>query len=251
MVEDAGRRRWLAHGLWLLIPALDPARAGTQTVRFAVSDSWAPPYVTRREGVPVGGLLVELMRAIAAELDAPPRFVRLPSQRADAAIMAGDVDLHCLISPDWYGPAGPPGRLGPPMVPLEDVLVMREAGGPIDLTAQRGLRVGTVLGYGYQGQSAAFASGALRREDAQDQQRMLEMLRLGRTDAAISDRRVMEHFNRSRPEAERLHARQVLSQTLTHACLSPRSTWPEAQLLRALERVVASGTLRRLLAAPV
>lgn len=218
------------------------------TLRFAVSDSWAPPYVLRRGSEPVGGLLVGLMQAVAQAAGARAVFVRLPSPRVDAALRDGEVDLHCLISPAWYGADGPPGRLGPPMVVLEDVLVTREPGPPLALPAQRGLRVGTVLGYRYDTLQAVFEAGGLVREDAPSQSRMLEKLRLGRSDAAVCDRRVLQHFNLGLPAEQRLHARQRVSQTVTHACLSPKAAWPEAPLLQALDRVIGRGDLRRLLA---
>lgn len=250
MLQSEHRRQVLARTLGLAAAACWPvaSRAQPMTLRFAVSDSWAPPYVLRRGNEPVGGLLVALMQAVAQAVGTRPVFVRLPSPRVDAALRDGEVDLHCLISPTWYGPDGPPGRLGPPMVVLEDVLVMREPGPALDLPAQRGLRVGTVLGYRYDTLQAAFETGSLIREDAPSQARMLEKLRLSRSDAAVCDRRVLQHFNRSLPPAQRLHARQRISQTVTHACLSPRAAWPEAQLLQALDRVVSRGELRRLLA---
>jgi polar amino acid transport system substrate-binding protein len=250
MLPSEHRRQVLARILGLVALAASPAvtRAQPVTLRFAVSDSWAPPYVLRRNGEPIGGLLVGLMQAVAQALGARPVFVRLPSPRVDAALRDGEVDLHCLISPAWYGADGPPGRLGPPMVVLEDVLVMREPGAPVDLAAQRGLRVGTVLGYRYDPLQAGFDAARLIREDAPSQARMLEKLRLGRSDAAVCDRRVLQHFNRGLPQAQRLHARQRVSQTVTHACLSPKAAWPEKAMLQALDQVVSRGEWRRLLA---
>lgn len=236
--------------LALALPTGWPGAAGglPATLRFAVGDSWAPPYLVRRGNEAPSGLMVDLMQAIARAAGAQPAYVRLPSQRVDAALREGEVDLHCLISPAWYGTNDPPGRLGPPMVVLEDVLVSREPGGAIDLTAQRGLRVGTVLGYRYDALQPGFESGALIREDAPSQGRMLEKLRLGRSDVAVCDRRVMAHFNRSLPAGQRLHARQRIAQTVTHACLSPKAAWPEQALLEALHEVVSRGELKRLLA---
>lgn len=246
------RRQFLGRALGLAAP-LAPcggAFALPATLKFAVSDSWAPPYVTRRGSEPVAGLLVAIMQAVAQAAGAQLTFVPLPSPRVDAALREGVVDLHPMISPSWYGPEGPPGRLGPPMVVLEDVLVSREGTGPLDLEQRRGLRVGTVLGYRYDALQAAFAAGHLVREDAPSQERMLEKLRLGRSDTAVCDRRVLQHFNRKLPPAQQLHARQRLSMAVTHACLSPKSPWPQQALLDALDQVVGSGTLRRLLAEP-
>lgn len=243
------RRQFLVQGLGA-VAGVGPtaALALPATLRFAVSDSWAPPYLIRRGSEPPAGLLVEIMQAVAQAAGAEPRFVPLPSPRVDAALREGSVDLHPMISPSWYGPDGPPGRLGPPMLVLEDVLVTRDAGGPLDLGLRRGLRVGTVLGYRYDALEAAFDAGQLVREDAPSQERMLEKLRLGRSDAAVCDRRVLHHFNRRLPPTQQLHARQRVVQAVTHACLSPKSPWPQRALLDALDRVVTGGSLRRLLA---
>lgn len=250
MVEDGHRRRLLGRGLALALPLGWPAPvpALPATLKFAVSESWAPPYLARQGRQPVGGLLLALMHDVADIVGAPPAFVLLPNPRIDAALREGEVDLHPLISPAWYGPEGAPGPLGPPMVVLEDVLVTRDAGGPVDLGARPGWRVGTVLGYRYDSLQAAFEAGQLRREDAPNTLRMLEKLRLGRSDAAVCDRRVLQDFNAGLAPADRLHARQRVAQTVTHACVSPRSVWPQATLLGALDRVVSSGMLRRLLA---
>ncbi len=246
---NLNRRQWLAAGTALGVAPLSSAQALPSQLRFAVSDTWAAPYLVVSSGAPVGGLLYELMLAIAAEAGARPQFVRLPNQRVDAALLSGDVDLHCMLSPQWY--VGPlPGRLGPPMVDLEDVLVMRGSGPAVELRAQRGLRVGTVLVYRYESLLDAFASGALVREDAPSQQLVMEKLRLGRTEAAIVDRRVLQHFNRDRLAGDRLHARQRIARTVTHGCVSSRSAWPQERLMQALERVVSSGALRRLLDRP-
>ena len=107
----------------------------------------------------------------------------------------------------------------------------------------------TGFGYRYDTLEAAFEAGSLQREDAPSPWHMLEKLRLGRSDAAVCDRRVLQDYNRGRPAAEQLHARQRVARTQTYACLSPRTAWPQDALLRALERVVAGGALKRVLGA--
>ncbi len=257
MVQDERRRRFIgralaasAAGLPLLQPQATWALPKTLpgTLRFAVSDSWVPPYIVRTQGEPVSGLMLDLIHLVAQAAPARAVLVKLPSQRIDAAIHDGEVDLHCLISPTWYGPEGPPGRLGPALLVLEDVLVTREPGPPLELPAQRGLRVGTVLGYRYDSLQSGFDVGALRREDAPSPWHMLEKLRLGRTEAAVCDRRVLAHYNEARPEAERLHVRQRVARMPTYACVSPRSAWPQDLLLQVLQRVVKQPPMKRLLA---
>jgi polar amino acid transport system substrate-binding protein len=225
-----------------------PARPA---LRFALGQSWASPLIELQAGRPVGGLMFELMEAIAQAAGAEARYVALPSKRVDLALAGGEVDLHCLVSPDWLAQPLPAERWGPPMVELEDVvavLVARAASAPADLAAQRGLSVGTVLGYSYPALQAAFDAGRLRREDAVNQTQTLAKLAGGRTDVAVVDRMVMVEFNRSQPPAARLVVAQSLSRAVTHCLLAPNTAMPAAQIQAALRRVAEGGELRRLLA---
>jgi len=245
-------------GLWAMLvvwpwavqaqAASEPARP---VLRFAVGQSWASPLIELRDGRPVAGLMFELMEAIADAAGARPRYVLLPSKRVDAALDEGEVDMHCLISPAWLDVPLPAERWGPPMVVLEDVLVAparNHRPAPIELDKQQGLRVGTVLGYRYDKLDALFAAGRLTREDGLNQAQMLAKLASGRTEVGVVDRLVMAQYNRSHASADQLVALQTLSRTTTHCQLARQTALPAAQLRAALQRVVDSGALRRLLA---
>ncbi|MCF8204326.1 MAG: hypothetical protein K9J82_04570, partial [Methylotenera sp.] len=109
MVQDERRRRFIGRALAVSavgLPLLQPraTRAQPETLRFAVSDSWVPPYVVRARGEPVSGLMLDLIRLVAQAGPARAVLVKLPSQRIGAALPGGQVGLHCLISPTWYGP---------------------------------------------------------------------------------------------------------------------------------------------------
>lgn len=246
MAVDGGRRRWVC-GLagWVLVGAAQGAESGV--LRFAVGDSWAPPYIEISRGRPTGGLMFELMEAIAAGAGLRAEYRRLPAQRVDQALASGEVDLHCLISPKWYEHPPAADRLGPPMVVLDDVLVAPPDSPPQDLK-QHGLRVGTVLGYRYADLEPLFAAGRLRREDAPSQAKVLEKLSRGRSDVAVVDRLVLAHFNRGMPAAQRLVAQRLLSQTVTHCLFGARTDLPVERVRAALEGMVARGEVRRLMA---
>lgn len=233
--------------------ALWAGLAGAQaapTLRFIVGEDWAAPYLTLREGHPVGGLAFELMEAVAHAAGARPEYLMLPPKRTQAALHAGEADLMCMMSPKWLGQPLPRARLGPPMVVLEDVLALppgASVGKPLDLSAQRGLRVGTVLGYRYQELAPHFDAGHLVREDAASQQNLLDKLARGRTEAAVVDRLALAQFNRGRPPAETLPALQVVSQTVTHCMLGGKTQLSQRQLQAALRAVVDRGELARLM----
>ena len=70
MVQDERRRRFIGRALAVSavgLPLLQPRATWAQpeTLRFAVSDSWVPPYVVRARGEPVSGLMLDLIRLVA------------------------------------------------------------------------------------------------------------------------------------------------------------------------------------------
>jgi polar amino acid transport system substrate-binding protein len=252
MGVDGVRRQCVAGGLaWLARPLAAHAQAGQApraTLRFAVGETWAPPYIELREGHPVGGLMFELMEAIARAAGARAEYRLLPAQRVEAAIEAGEVDLHCLISPKWYDQPQPAERMGPPMVVLEDVLAAPAGTPPLELTEQHGLRVGTVLGYRYAELEPLFLDGRLLREEALNQQLLLEKLARGRSPVAVVDRLVLAAFNRAQPPGKQLVVLQALGQTITHCLISPHASLPVQTLRAALKATVDRGELLRLMA---
>lgn len=243
LTAAAGLTAAVAAPAWAAVEAPKPV------LRFVVGESWTSPYIELGPNGPVGGLMFELAQAIAREMGAQAEFVSLPSLRVDAAMDSGAADLHCLISPQWFGQHPPAAeRLGPPMIVLEDVLAAPAGTAPIDLEAQRGLRVGTVLGYRYGALEPLFADGRLVREEAPSQRRMLEKLSRGRSTVAIVDRLALAAYNRGLPAADRLVALRSLSQTPTHCMFGNRPDLPTQPLRAALDRLVARGEVRRLVA---
>lgn len=241
---------WACMGMAQAAPPADAAEPGKPVLRFIVGEDWASPYLELRAGHPAGGLAFDLMEGVARAAGARPEYLMLPPKRTQAALHAGEADLMCMMAPKWLAQPLPADRIGPAMVVLEDVLAVPPGAGdnrPLDLSAQRGLRVGTVLGYRYQELGPLFDDGHLVREDAATQRGMLDKLARGRTEAAVVDRLVLASHNRSRPPAEALRALQVVSQTVTHCLMSPKARLPLGQLQRALRAVVDRGELTRLM----
>lgn len=246
-------RRWaVLLAAWGCFFAAQAAPTDAKPVlRFIVGEDWASPYLEVQGGRPVGGLAYELMVLVARAAGAEPDYLMLPPKRTQAALQAGEADLMCMMNPKWLAEPLGAGRIGPAMVVLEDVLAVAPGAGhgqPLNLPAQRGLRVGTVLGYRYPELGPLFDAGQLVREDAATQQGVLDKLARGRTDAAVVDRLVLAQYNRGRPAAEALQPLQVVSQTVTHCLLGATTRLPASQLRRALRAVVERGDLARLVA---
>ncbi|MFG6415215.1 substrate-binding periplasmic protein [Roseateles sp. DC23W] len=238
---------WLAPA-WAA-PAAAPATS-KPALRFIVGEDWAWPYLALRNGRPVGGLAFDLMEQVARAADARPVYVMLPPKRTQPALHAGEAELMCMMAPKWVAGPLPAARIGPPMVVLEDVLAVTPGsvhGAPLDLAAQRGLRVGTVLGYHYQELGPLFEAGQLVRDDAATQQGVLEKLARGRMPTAVVDRLVLAQYNRGRTQEQRLHALQVVSQTVTHCLLGGATQWPAERLQQALRAVADRAAMARLL----
>ena len=254
----AGRARAKCRWLAVLLAAAGcfgaaqaaPNAVDRPVLRFIVGEDWVSPYLELRAGQPVGGLAFELMEAVARAADARPEYLMLPPKRTQAALHEGQADLMCMMSPKWLAQPLAADRVGPPMAVLEDVLAVVPGAGdarPLNLAAQHGLRVGTVLGYRYQELGPLFDDGRLVREDAATQQGVLEKLARGRTEAAVVDRLVLAQYNRSHPPAERLQALQVVSQTVTTCLLGAGNRMPARRLQLALRAVVDRGELARLM----
>jgi len=230
----------------LLIMGGERAQAGG-SLRFALGQSWGPPFLERAGSRIVGGLLPDLMTLIAAELGRSPEFLLLPPARVDVAMEDGTVDLHCLLSPAWWPSIRDPARWSVPLMRLRDVLV-HGPGGPKTLQAveRQTWRVGTVRGYRYPTLDAAFQRGRLERDDALDQWAVLGKLGRGRTPLGIVNEYVLRAYQQRHP-AQGLGIVQVVDEVEAHCLLGARTHVPALQLHQAIRRVVSSGQLQRVL----
>jgi polar amino acid transport system substrate-binding protein len=241
------RRAGLVAGL-LGLGGLELAGAAG-TLRFALGQSWGPPFVERVGSRVDGGLLPELMTAIAAELGRKPEFLLLPPARVDIAMEDGSADLHCLLSPSWWPEIRDPARWSLPLMRLRDVLVSTPNGPPTLRAVERQRWVvSTVRGYTYPTLDAAFSQGRLRRDDALDQSAVLAKLARGRTPLGIVNEVVLADWQQRHPNSG-LRVVQVVDEVQAHCLLGGRTQLPPAQIHQAIRRLVASGRLHKLLQA--
>lgn len=240
------RRVFLLQGLScpLLLqanPAPKPER-----LRFALGETWGPPFVLRDGNRVDGGLLPLLMRAIAAELGQEAELVLLPSLRVDQALERGEVDLQCVLSPSWAPAVRDPGRWSPPLLRLRDLLVAGP-GGPADeaeLSSQAWV-VGTVRGYHYPTLAPRFAEGRLRREDALTQTASLGKLVRGHTPLAVINEFVLRDWQRAHAQAG-LRVLQVVEEVNGHCLFGAKPRVPAPRMRRAIQRLIDSGRVAAL-----
>jgi len=247
------RRALLLGGLAL--SALGAAAGPLPPLRFLHDLSVSPPFlaVTRDEQgsqTVVGGLLVDLNRALAAELGREAVFVPTPRRRVEQVLQAGGGDLLCYIDPSWLAE---PQALDWSTVYLSNVNLLVARAGlsmPASLAELRGVRVGTVAGYVYPELAGYLGSGGLLRDDAPNDETNLRKLAAGRTDYLVTHRIYLEHVLKRQPElGAALGARLEIRHFDTRCAVSRRGQISVQALDAALDRLRRDGRLAAILAA--
>lgn len=239
------RRRLVLGGL-----GSAPAWGQGGVLRFALSQSWGPPFVERVGDRPVGGILPDLMTALAAELGRTPQFMLLPPARLEAALAEGTVDLQCLLAPGWWPDAPRHLHWSVPVMVLRDVLVSAPAGPASAAAFESGgpWRIGLVRGYRYPALQSQLGSGRFQRDDGLSQAHVLEKLLRGRTEVAVVNEWALKVFN-ARSGAAPLRELQTVDAVGTHCLFTERGKVGVPQLQEAVRRFVAKGGVAKVLEA--
>lgn len=230
-----------------IVPSLSVAQA--RPLRFALGQSWGAPFLERSGSRVLGGILPDLMTAIAAEMGTTPQFELLPPARVEAALESGGVDLQCLLAPSWW--PNPPKHLhwSVPVLVLRDVLVAGPDGPASAAAFEQRSRwaLGAVRGYQYPTLDGRIASGELQRDDALDQWAVLEKLARGRTQVGVVNEWTLKAYNH-RSGHPPLRLLKVVDEVGTHCLITDRGRVSVPKLQEAIRRWVAKGGVQRVLA---
>ncbi|KQW49760.1 hypothetical protein ASD88_24910 [Pelomonas sp. Root662] len=232
--------------LALAAPALVLAQASAAEpppLRIVTPTSQSMPLLRMEDHRPVDGILKDLGEALARRLGLSPVFVALPSKRVTAALVSGAADLLCHAKAEWLG-----GKLlwTQPFLSGAGVIAAGpDAPGVSRLQDLRDEALGTVLGYRYPVLDQAFEQ-AVRREDVADAETNLRRLALGRIRYAVTERAALTYYLRAHPAAGLRELMEVEPYQLGCA-LSPHRAELLPTLNQAIERMIADGTLDRLL----
>jgi polar amino acid transport system substrate-binding protein len=186
--------------------------AAEAPLRFVVSDSWAMPMVQLERGRPTQGILHDIMLSLATQVGVPAQFHILPRARVQNAMDHGEVDVRCYISQSWLPNLSGNYIWSVPLLVQRDLLIGRrgspDAVNPADLPQQS---IGTVLGYSYPTLQPLFDAERLHRDDARNQEQVLDKLLAGRYRYAVSNQWTLDWFNQ-----RLLPDRQLQSVALVH-----------------------------------
>ncbi|MHC8321401.1 substrate-binding periplasmic protein [Pseudomonas sp. GB2N2] len=226
----------------LLLMSLDAMAA--KPLRFVVPDSWAMPMVQLERGRPTQGILHDVMVSLATQVGVPAEFHVLPRARVQNAMEHGEVDVRCYAAQSWL-----PNQSGDyiwsiPLWTQPDVLISRQKALPEAIPAKLTRQaIGTVLGYSYPTLQPLFDSGRLLREDARNQEQVLEKLQAGRYHYAVSNQWTLDWFNQRLLPDRQLQRVAVLEEQSVGCYVRNDPGVPVQRILRTLLRMKMSGEI--------
>ncbi len=242
-----GWRTWtwrLLAGLAGLSPCARVAAEPPRPLVLLVETSGLMPHARIEDDRVVEGLQLDLAQALGRRLGREIVAQPVPRKRLAEALQRGEGDLLCDYQSDWL-----PGDFAwsRPFLPDQALLVSAaSAPAPAMLAALSGQPVGTVRGYVYPEMMQLLGSSFVR-DDAPDAVTNLRKLERGRTQHALTGRRVLSYQQRIGEFKLALHPPLVVSEVLAQCALSPSSPVKLDALNAAIRGLVADGELNRLL----
>lgn len=237
-----------AFTLLIALFCLLPPSAGAAEIRVGVNSSWMMPFAQIENDRLTDGILFDLYQAIAVALGTRVNYVVLPRKRIEMMELDGGIDLSCYSNPAW--------RKSPaefvwsePLFELTDLLIGTAAQakpGKLDEISQ-GAVVSTVLGYFYPTMEDWFANGKLRREDTQDQHKVLLKVSAARTPYGITNSQALDWFRHKQPDNALASWSLIVERSGFHCAIPRQGKILPAPILQALVTLKKSGRIEEIL----
>jgi ABC-type amino acid transport substrate-binding protein len=203
------------------------------------------PLARFENEVLAGGIIKDLGDAIAARMGLPVRYVSLPSARVSAGLNKGLADSLCYVLPEWMT-----GEFYWSKPVIEDAeMIVTRADVPVlkDFADLVGARVGTVIAYHYPEVQAALGAAFLR-DDAQNMELNIRKIVAGRLKYAIVEKLPFDYAARRTPMPS-VRVDLVYAPFTARCAFSRQSTIPFAAFDKAVDELIANGTVARIMAA--
>ncbi|MFP0196416.1 substrate-binding periplasmic protein [Pseudomonas sp. PHC1] len=220
------------------------AMASQPPLRFVVADSWAMPMVQIERGRPTQGILYDMMLSLATQVGVPAQFHVLPRARVQNAMEHGEVDVRCFAAQSWLPNLSGDYIWSLPLFFQRDLLISRRDPPPsVDPAHLPRQSIGTVLGYTYPTLQPIFDADRLWREDARNQEQVLDKLLAGRYRYAVSNQWTLDWFNQRLQPAQQLQAVAVLQEQKIGCYVRNDPNVPVQRIMRTLQRMKMSGEI--------
>ena len=210
---------------------------------FIAPTNTAMPLGQFTDGQLSAGILRDLGIAIALQLGREARFVSMPSKRVGIALRNNEADALCYVLPQWIDGQFHWSR---PLLPNAALLVAHPDAPPIHaLRDLAGKKVGTVSGYRYPELDALLGKDFLR-DDAPTTEHGFSKLAAGRTSYAIVGRSMLEYRQRT-DKSFRVRVDHAFATITAQCALASGSTVRPAQFDKAIDTLIDSGAVERIL----
>lgn len=232
------------------------AAAEKEPLRVMVSESWGMPFGhVKRQGSGQqlsAGIAYDWYLALAEELERPLEQRVRSRRRQEAALLAHEVDVFCLVRPDWLSKKVSTALqwASQPLMAAEDRIVAAP-GVPVpsSLDELRGQTLGTVLGFVYPSLEVGFAAGHLSREDAPNETALAAKLLRGHNRYGVLKTLDARYQQRSQPAAMALGISAIVVANAPLFCaLAPQARISLAELEAAQASLLRRGEMTRILA---
>ncbi len=203
------------------------------------------PLARFENEVLAGGIIKDLGDAIAFRMGLPVRYLSLPSARVSIGLNKGLADSLCYVLPQWMT-----GDFYWSKPVIEDAeMIVTRADVPVlhGLADLAGARVGTVIAYHYPEVLAALGPDFLR-DDAQSMELNIRKIVAGRMKYAIVEKLPFDYALRRDPMPS-VRVDLIYAPFTARCAFSRHSTIPFAAFDKAVDALIADGTVARIMAA--
>lgn len=227
----------------LLLVSLSVAAAEVP-LRFVVSDSWAMPMVQMERGRPTQGILHDMIISLATQVGMPAEFHVLPRARVQNAMDHGEVDIRCHVSQSWLPNLSGDYIWSVPLVVQRDLLIgRRDSPTSVNLADLPRQSIGTVRGYSYPTLQPLFDADRQHREDARNQEQVLEKLLAGRYRYAVSNQWTLDWFNQRLLPDRQLQSVALVHEQTVGCYMRNNAKLPVQRILDTLLQMKTSGEI--------
>jgi len=219
-------------------------QAAEPTLRFAVADSWTMPTIEIEGDQPTNGILFDTMNSLARHLDTRAEFHVLARARVQNAMAQGEVDVRCYAAQAWLPNPSGDYLWSVPLFMQRNLLVSTHAvPAVVHLQQLSRQHIGTVLSYTYTPLQPLFDANLLIRDDARNEEQVLQKLVVGRYRYAIASQWTLDWFNKTQASANPLQSVAVLQEQAVGCYVRDAPEVPAQRILRTLLRMKTSGEI--------
>lgn len=191
----------VSAGVLLSVAPDAVAENGDRTIIMFVPDLEWPPYIINSSDGTNDGALVEIFKAVADPMGYRVDAQQYPDKRGWELLRSGGVDVH-MKAKEWVKD---PSEFywSDPFMQSEDILIFRADDKELTFSKPESLlrkSIAAIEGFIYPGLEPYFQKKRMVRVDSHSPYRMLDMLAMGRVDAAVINRAETLWLFRNRPD---------------------------------------------------